>query len=215
VDPANRHFGMNPFFHLVQASAFAPPFRASTFDLVFSHGVIHHTSSPKAAFERIARLPRPGGRLYVWVRSPVGERSSLGRRFAMGLEKALRPVCSRLPENLKTAVLLPVVGAYLVHQNLLTERTNGAARYRWREAVHAARDRFTAPFAHRFTEEEVLAWFQDAGYTALRRASQRRNVPSCVPENFLAHTAIDGMRLAVPGKTPVVASHAPAVALSR
>jgi len=217
VDPANRHFSANPFFHIVQASAFALPFRPGAFDLVFSHGVLHHTCSTKAAFDQVARLPRPGGRLYVWVYSPVREARTPGRRAVMRLERLVRPWCWRLPERLQTAALLPMIAAYLVHQNLFADRSKGAVRYGWREAVHAARDRFTPRFAHRHTEEEVGAWFHDTGYTALRRASQRSYVPSCVPENFIAHTGIDGVRLPipVPAATPAPARvGAPASATS-
>lgn len=40
VDVASKNFGSNPFLHIVQASAFNLPFRESTFDFVYSHGVI-------------------------------------------------------------------------------------------------------------------------------------------------------------------------------
>ena len=63
VDGAWREFGENPFFHVVQASAFAPPFADGQFEYVFTQGVIHHTYSTRAAFKRIATLPRVGGRL--------------------------------------------------------------------------------------------------------------------------------------------------------
>jgi 2-polyprenyl-3-methyl-5-hydroxy-6-metoxy-1,4-benzoquinol methylase len=45
VDQAKRYFGQNPRFHIVQASVFAPPFRPDSFDMVYSHGVLHHTYS--------------------------------------------------------------------------------------------------------------------------------------------------------------------------
>ncbi len=62
VDAANKHFRKNSFFHIVQASAFAPPFPKGSFDLVYSQGVIHHTFSTRTAFEALAGLPRRGGR---------------------------------------------------------------------------------------------------------------------------------------------------------
>ncbi len=74
VDVGFRHFGENPFLHIVQASAFAPPFRDQSFDFVFSFGVIHHTFSTKVAFDSVARLPNVGGRLYIWVYSPARRR---------------------------------------------------------------------------------------------------------------------------------------------
>ena len=43
VDAAQQNFGRNPLLHIVQASAFSPPFREKTFDLVYSQGVIMAT----------------------------------------------------------------------------------------------------------------------------------------------------------------------------
>jgi len=65
VDAAQTAFGNNPFLHTVQASAFAPPFRDASFDFVYSFGVLHHTYSTKTAFDRVSRLPRKGGRLFI------------------------------------------------------------------------------------------------------------------------------------------------------
>lgn len=48
VDQARHYFGQNPLLHLVQASVFAPPFRPGSFDVVYSHGVLHHTYSTRA-----------------------------------------------------------------------------------------------------------------------------------------------------------------------
>ncbi len=62
VDPAQRYFGrQNPFFHVIQASAFKLPFSEDSFDLVYSHGVLHHTYSTQRAVEAISRFPKKGG----------------------------------------------------------------------------------------------------------------------------------------------------------
>ncbi len=194
VDSAYSHFGRNPFLHIVQASAFAPPCRESTFDFVYSQGVIHHTFSTKAAFNRICKLPKVGGRLYVWVYNPDDERRTAVRRIIMVMETCIRPFCWRLPERLQMIVLLPIVPLYLVHQNLYVKNSGpGYVRYGWREAVHAARDRFTPRFAHRHTEEEVCNWFRESGYAELRRLSQRER-PDFVPVSLYLETAMDGIR---------------------
>jgi SAM-dependent methyltransferase/uncharacterized protein YbaR (Trm112 family) len=194
VDAAYRHFGKNPFLHILQASAFAPPFLESTFDFVYTQGVIHHTFSTKCAFERICKLPKPKGRLYVWVYSPSNEKRSLARRMIMLMESVIRPLCWRLPERLQAVALLPIIPLYLVHQNLLLHRKKSTlVNYGWREALHAARDRFTPRYIHRHTEEEISGWFKDAGYTQVQVAS-KREVPKFVPISFVHNTAVDGIR---------------------
>jgi SAM-dependent methyltransferase len=196
VEPAQLHFGRrNPFLHVVQASAFRPPFAEDTFDFVYSHGVLHHTFSTRTAVEAVARLPRPGGRLFVWVYSPEDERRNLGRRVLFAAERVLRPLCSRLPAPLQTALLAALVPLYIVHQNVFVGRDR--ASYGWREALHAARDRFTPRFAHRHTEEEVTGWFRALGYGDFHRASGRSR-PSEVPVAFVASTTVDGVRKGAP-----------------
>ena len=194
VDAAFRHFGHNPFLHVVQASAFAPPFAEAGFDLVYSHGVIHHTFSTRTALERLSRLPRPGGRLYVWVYSDEDERRTPVRRGLMLLERLLRPVCWRLPERLQTAMLLPLVPLYLVNQNLLGgSRQPGSVRYGLNEALHAARDRFTPRYVHRHSNAEVGGWFRELGYGDIRYVTERR-LPDYLPPSFAHCTGVDGIR---------------------
>jgi len=196
VDAAYRNFGQNPLFHIVQASVFSPPFRERTFDFVYSHGVIMATYSTKAAFDELAKLPRIGGRLYIWVYSPYDEERTLKRRILMQMERFIRPTLSRLPETVQTIGLLPIVPLYLIHQNLYVKsHGSGYAAYSWREAMHAARDRFTPRYASRHTEEEVCGWFRTAGYSQLQCVSTRE-VPDFVPKEFVTATVVDGVRRA-------------------
>jgi SAM-dependent methyltransferase/uncharacterized protein YbaR (Trm112 family) len=197
VDAAERHFGSNPFLHVVQASAFALPFKDAWFDLVYSFGVLHHTYSTREAFEHVSRLPRVDGRLFVWVYSPHDERRNIARRVLMKMEQAIRPWAWRLPESMQTLVLSPLVPLYMGRQWLRTLREGSDGRgnvvYGVREALHAARDRFTPRYVHRHSDEEVVAWYRAAGYDELVCAS-RRPRPDYVPLAFTACTGVDGVR---------------------
>ena len=51
---ATDYYRMNPFVHFVQASAFYLPFKKKMADIVYSHGVLHHTYSTHEAFKAIA-----------------------------------------------------------------------------------------------------------------------------------------------------------------
>jgi len=196
VDAAQKHFGHNPLLHVIQASVFAPPFRESTFDFVYSQGVIHHTYSTRTAFEQLAKLPKIGGRLYIWVYSPYDydEDRNWQHRILMKMERVIRPVIWRLPDSLQAVTLAPIVPLYLAYENVsMRNRDESYIKYGWREAMHAARDRFTPRYAHRHTEEEVSGWFRDAGYTALQCAGKRKR-PGFVPIWLVLHTAVDGVR---------------------
>lgn len=167
VDRARQFFGQNPRLHVVQASVFALPFRRSSFDAVYSHGVIHHTYSTREAFSHLTGLPKENGMLYVWVYSHTDGATSGFRRVLMVIEKALRPTISRLPRSLQMIALAPALPAYMLYQTLVRRRRMGpeaAVKYGWSEALIAARDRLTPPFAYRHTYEEVAEWFRAESY---------------------------------------------------
>jgi uncharacterized protein YbaR (Trm112 family)/SAM-dependent methyltransferase len=194
VDVAIKHFGHNPFLHIVQASAFAPPFCGETFDFVYSWGVLHHTHSVRDAFQVVSQLPKKNGRCYIWVYSPGDEERTLVRRGVMALERVLRPVVWRLPEKAQTVVLSPLVPLYMLHQWWqVRQGKRDFVRYGFREAIHAARDRFTPRFVARHTDEEVCGWFREAGYEQLCCGGDRTR-PDYVPVGMTACTGVGGVR---------------------
>ncbi|MEX2113426.1 MAG: methyltransferase domain-containing protein [Pirellulales bacterium] len=194
VDVAFKHFGGNPFLHVVQASAFAPPFRQESFDFVYSWGVLHHTYSTRDAFRVVSQLPKKCGRCYIWVYSPADEERTLIRRGVMALERVVRPVMWRLPERAQTVALAPLVPLYMLHQWWQVRRGNrDFVPYGFREAIHAARDRFTPRYVARHTDEEICGWFREAGYQQLSCAGDQP-APEHVPVAMTACTGVGGIR---------------------
>ena len=49
----------------VQMNLFRPVFKAESFDVVVSNGVLHHTSDPFLGFQTISRLVKRGGFLVI------------------------------------------------------------------------------------------------------------------------------------------------------
>ena len=56
-----------PYERLECGSALGIPFQANSFDMVFSHGVLHHIPDVKAAQREIARVLTPNGRLIAML----------------------------------------------------------------------------------------------------------------------------------------------------
>lgn len=191
VDAAQRAFSANPLLHLVQASAFRPPFAESSFDLVYSFGVLHHTFDTKLAVETVSQLAKR--ELCVWVYSPENESRTVLRRALMAVEGVARPQISRLPEWGQSLALLPAVPAYMVHQLVQSVRHSGQTRYGFREAMHAARDRLTPPYAHRHTEAELEDWFGGVGFDVVDKGSQMER-PDHVPIGFTSNAVVRGVR---------------------
>jgi SAM-dependent methyltransferase len=169
-------------------------FREATFDLVYSHGVLHHTFSTKKAFDSVSRYPKTGGRLYVLVYNPSSEKRNFIRSGLMLLENVIRPFCWRLPESWQTVVITPIIPLYIFHQSLVAwTKWSGYIKYGWREALHAARDRFTPRFAYRHSYDEVASWFRDSGYVDLQ-ITRNRQPSDFVPEELLLSTGVQGVR---------------------
>lgn len=67
--------------HFMQMNLFQPAFRAGTFDLVISNGVLHHTADPALAFKSIARLVRPNGYILIGLYHKYGRLVTDARRW--------------------------------------------------------------------------------------------------------------------------------------
>src|SRR6267142_3032066 len=52
---------------VVHGDATHIPFKAASFDYVYSHGVLHHLDHPRRMVEELFRVLRPGGRFRVHV----------------------------------------------------------------------------------------------------------------------------------------------------
>jgi ubiquinone/menaquinone biosynthesis C-methylase UbiE/uncharacterized protein YbaR (Trm112 family) len=162
---AAREFEDDPRLHFVQASVFAMPFAEESFDFVYSHGVLHHTWSTKAAIGSAIQHLRPDGSLYVWLYGLDDVRISLLRRVAYAGEALTRPLVARLPGPLATLALWPTVPLYQWASGRGIREGTHTKRYTARQALHAARDRFTPLFAHRHETGEVREWLErDFGF---------------------------------------------------
>jgi SAM-dependent methyltransferase len=99
-----------PFDYLVEGSAVHLPFRERQFDMVYSHGVLHHVPEIKRAQAEIRRVLVPDGRLVVMLYA----RNSLNYL-----------VCVRLLRRLGLALIclgnLPARGIYGEHKKLARE----------------------------------------------------------------------------------------------
>lgn len=184
IDVAQERLGHVPNTHFVQADMMLLPFRDSTFDTIFSEGVLHHTPSTERALKGLVRLLEPGGEFLFYVyrkKSPVREfvddyvRNAVSDLPPEQAWEELRPL-TRLGEALaglhaeievpeSIAVLGIPAGRYDVQRLLYWH----FAKLFWSDAKsfdenhHINFDWYHPKYAHRQTETEVRRWCGEAG----------------------------------------------------
>lgn len=118
-----------------------PALRKSSFDVVYSSGVLHHTPDPRSAFARLAGLARPGGVIVVGVYNTF----------------------ARIPLRMRRAIARVSGFRVIPFDPVLRDRRNEPDR---REAW--LRDQYQHPEEHRHTLEEVQRWFGENGVEYVR-----------------------------------------------
>jgi SAM-dependent methyltransferase len=149
--------------HFLQADLMNPPLRGGAFDYVWSAGVIHHTAAPRDAFNQLATLVRPGGKLAIWLYS--------ADRFSPFLAmRRVLPFARRMPEPAAAALCrclaLPLYAASLVAP-VLRRRRLPLATIRF-----GLYDSLTPRYQSRHTEHEVCKWFSENGFVHIRKWSE-------------------------------------------
>lgn len=190
---ATRHFRNNPFLHFVQATLFQLPFKRNYFDLMYSHGVLHHTYSTKEAFKSIAQLCKEDGWIYIWLYGKGGQTESWDRKLGHYAEVILRPILSRMPTPVTTVCLSPIALGYILLNSILRLNNPTHQVYNFSRGLHAARDRFTPQFAFRHNYDEVEGWFRELGFTDIQRVDWQK-VPPVAHALFRQSVGVRGQR---------------------
>ena len=149
----------DPRIGVVQGSVLAPPFRAESFDLVFSDGVIHHTPDAAGAYQALARLVKPGGALYIWVYPREGAL----REAVFGTARA---ITTRLPGPAVKAVSFALAPLTIFVRSYSGTRLGQAT---WAECAQVVHDWLAPPLQSHHGWEEVLGWSREAGLVDAER----------------------------------------------
>lgn len=177
VETSFRNFGRLPNAHVVQADIYNPPFRyrqeGGDFDFVYSIGVLHHLPDPRAGFESLLRLVRPGGTIFGWVYGY--ENNAVVHRFINPVRKN---VTTRLPHAAVNAISWPLAAALQatvkgVYRPLkgtaVFERLPSAAYlyslsgFGFRQNLSIVFDHLVAPTAYYIRREDYERWFTENG----------------------------------------------------
>ena len=155
---------------IIQADILNLPFKENSFDYVFSLGVIHHTSNTRKAFDCLARLVKPNGKMAVWVYSNEGWRfkvynsvTGFYRIFTTKMPKTWLYKLSYLAISLYYIHRIPVLGLF----SRLFLATSMESNSEWR--VLDTFDWYSPEYQTKHTYNEILHWFYSCGFKDLKR----------------------------------------------
>jgi SAM-dependent methyltransferase len=171
---------------IFQADVFQLPFRAQSFDFIYSIGVLHHTPDCERAFKMLPGLLKPGGRIAIWLYSKYNAWYRMSDVY--------RKVTRRMPSRLLYTLCYGVVPLYGIHQTLrkipiVGRPASGFLAYMVPMAFHRDRkwrvldtfDWYSPWYQSKHTYEEVFRWFESCGLQDLRVIEQPIAVQGRLP----------------------------------
>ena len=165
IDVARRNLSRFPNVHFVQADLMRPPLAPQTFDLVYSFGVLHHTSDARRAFLAVADLVKPGGLMSMFVYASYNKAivysSDFWRKLTTRLPHPVLHWLSSAAVPLYYLYSLPVVGRAAKAVLPISMEPNW--RWRWLDTF----DWYSPTFQSKHTHAEVTSWFRLAGFHEL------------------------------------------------
>ncbi len=163
-----RHKNASPDkVHFVQADLRHPPFARSTFDVIHSAGVLHHTPNTRHTFTQLAPLLKPNGTFYVWLYKHEA--------YVTPLVNGIRRLTTSIPAARFARIanlMAPLFQGFCFVVDALGIRAYTSLSRR--EAALALMDIFGAPYAHAHSYDEVAAWFRAEGATELWPCNEGR-----------------------------------------
>jgi SAM-dependent methyltransferase len=147
----------------LQADLRALPLRASTFDLIYSLGVLHHTPDARATFHGLVGLLKPGGKISITLYSGYNKvyvtSTNLWRRLTTRMPKRLVYALSHWAIPAYYLYRVPVLG--LLGRALVPISHHPDPEWRLLDTF----DCYTPRYQSFHTHYEVFGWMREAGLT--------------------------------------------------
>jgi 2-polyprenyl-3-methyl-5-hydroxy-6-metoxy-1,4-benzoquinol methylase len=179
--------------HFVQADLTNLPFKKEVFDVITSHGVLHHTPNPKQAFLDLSKHLKVGGMMAIyvyhkeWSYFKAHKKSLfLDALYAKGVFVwlAIRKIVSRMPHFvIKAFAFLMAVKSTIAHsleKRRFTRLIGKAVRFlppfayigvNFHERLVRNYDHYSATYNYFQSIDEVVEWFRTARFNNLEITS--------------------------------------------
>ncbi len=192
VDVAYGHLRHLPNAHVVQASIYQLPFRPSTFDFIFSIGVLHHLPDPEKGFLQLPPLATPRARILIWVYALEGNDA-----FVRWVDPLRTLIFSRLPSwsNRVVATVLAFPLWVLIHALYVPLNRSGVAHHLpyadyflyfsclgFRTFWGTVYDKLVPPVSFYLTRDSICGWLATADLSELWFRHRNGNSWTCLAQ---------------------------------
>lgn len=170
AEQAKSDYGGTAAVHFVQADVVQPPFKDGIFDVIFSGGVLHQIKDTRQAFDALASLTKPGGRMFVSlprrdVRSDYQSRARVIctiRSVVYPLPHTARKYLCFLGAVIQVALLRTLhVFGFRKDNKVLPVSLKACNMY----------DLYMTPNRNLYVVDEVSAWFKSAGFPDVKEST--------------------------------------------
>jgi SAM-dependent methyltransferase len=187
VDKAFELCRAHPNAHFIQCDVNTHPFKPGRFDLVYSHGVLHHTPDTRRSFDQLPSLLKPGGTFYV----AVFRKAALPLRLS---DQFWRSLLNKLPIPMMDKVCGALSYLAYVPYPVFWKRFFWFSLQKTHEIRKCCLYDWYAPrYHHEHTATEVMDWFREAGVPEPRYINAW---PYCPPEQkYAVPTFKDSFRI--------------------
>jgi len=140
----------------VQADLQFLPFANSTFDLLLSGGVLHHTGNTELAFCNVETTLKQNGKLCIWLYHP--QKSFIPNAF-----NNLRKITSKFPIRFQYYYYLLFIFPFTYSIKRIKGR-----KLNWREEMIDLLDTLSPVFRHEHQHDEAGSWLYKRGYENIK-----------------------------------------------
>lgn len=166
IDLAFSNMGKHPSAHFIQADLLHLPFSNNQFNFIFSFGVLHHTPDARKAFQSLAGLLQPEGKISIFVYSSYNKAivyvSAFWRFFTTRLPKRLLYYLSYISVPLYYLYKIPVIGSVGKMLFVIPMWKD------WRWRVLDTFDWYSPKYQSKHTHWEVFRWFEESGFKNIK-----------------------------------------------
>ncbi|MBU4204645.1 methyltransferase domain-containing protein [Patescibacteria group bacterium] len=156
--------------YFIQADIYNLPFRANSFDFIFSLGVLHHLPTPEEGFSKLVGLLKNGAGILIYVYHNFS--NGTFNFYLSALMNFFRRITIKIPHELLYVLCYPITilsyCTFVLPYRVFSKKDKSNwplmayANYPFRVLLNDIFDSFSAPIENRYSKEEITDWYQRA-----------------------------------------------------